>query len=194
MLAMAGVGVALLDRLHAPSRRRRRSGDVAGRGDRGADAGDSCFSRPRRSWPNACSRSRMLLAVIAVERVDRREPARLRAPMRRRVSLQRRLCLIRTAGMAVDRGGSRLPGVAPTMAAGGDRARSRRPPCVLPWQLLRGGATRRPRPSSVAHGGTIAYSYRELLHDGAAWTIVERRPYRLARCARPGREQRRRHR
>jgi len=102
----------------------------------------------------------LMLAVLAVERVIRGQPAQLRVAVLAGVALAAAV-LIRTAGMAaiaaavaylvVHRRWRQLAICAITMAA-----------CVLPWQIY--AAANAPSPAdSFSHGGTIAYSYRELL-------------------------------
>ena len=102
----------------------------------------------------------LMLAVLAVERVIRQESTQFRAAMLAGVSLAA-VVLIRSAGVAaiaaaiayllLHRRWHQLAVCAMTAAV-----------CVLPWQLY--AADNAPSASdSFAHGGTIAYSYRELL-------------------------------
>lgn len=102
----------------------------------------------------------LMLAVLAVERVIRQEPTQLRAAMLAGVSLAA-VVLIRSAGVAaiaaaigflvLHRRWRQLAACAITAAV-----------CLLPWQLY-AAANAPSATDSFAHGGTIAYSYRELL-------------------------------
>ncbi len=100
-------------------------------------------------------------------------------------------CLDPDRGGGGDRRGHRIPGVAPAMAAAGDlRDHDGAPACCRGSSTLR--PTRRPPPTVIAHGGTIAYSYRDLLQMARPGDVrVDRNAWRSRR---PGREKRRRHR